>query len=463
MQIEKGLFNGHFLQRRCEGAHAAISGSCENEGPVIATARCGKAVLPWYQMREIGHARKGRFDAVLSGLPAGGPYTITVACGGDSVQIREVFVGDIWLMAGQSNMEGCALMNGNAEPHPQVRCFTMARRWETARDPLHLKLESPDPVHGGKALTRAAAQRLRRQAKRGAGLGIHFGRLMHQRTGVPQGFIATASGGTTMKQWDPALRRLGGESLYGSMWMSLRAVGQPIAGVLWFQGESEALPALARAYTQRMRRLVSAVRRDLGQPQLPWLMVQIGRFIKSGSFAETAWPDPKSWNRVQERQRLLPKVISNCAVVPSIDLELDDCAHLGAAAFSILASRLANAAAGFICGDKSVGQEISPVGIRLQAACPPHGPQIHIEFSGVVGDLKSAGFVRGFTLLGAKGHPIPVVHRVRINGGRIILQLTEKPPRGGRLAYGYGLDPSCSLTDDRGMAVPVFGPLPISL
>jgi len=462
MRIERGLFEGHFLQRQMGGASASLSGKCAEEGPVIVTVRTGKTILSGYREMEIGLARGGRFQAVLRGLPAGGPYTVTLVCGKDAVQVQDVFVGDLWLMAGQSNMEGCAILGGTPEPHPQVRCFTMARRWEMARDPLHLKQESPDPVHGGEGLTAAEAGRLRHRAERGGGVGIHFGRLMLEMTGVPQGLIATARGGSTLRQWDPALKRLGGSSLYGSMWLSLSAIDQPLAGVLWSQGESEALPDLARVYTRSMRRLIASLRRDLGQPELPWLVVQIGRFIKGGAFAGEEWPDPVSWNRVQEQQRRLPDVIPGCAVVPSVDLGLDDLVHLGGDAFPILASRLAEVAARVVYREKNAGREINPSAIRLHAARPPQGPQIHVDFTGVTGDLHGVGDIRGFSLLGPGGRPIEGIHRVSIRRRRVVLHLTDAPPRGTRLAYGHGLDPSCYLMDGRGMAVPVFGPLAIA-
>ena len=47
----------------------------------------------------------GRFLAHLPALPAGGPYTMTVRCGQESVTLGDVMVGEVWLCGGQSNME----------------------------------------------------------------------------------------------------------------------------------------------------------------------------------------------------------------------------------------------------------------------------------------------------------------------------------------------------------------------
>ena len=456
MRIDHGLLAGHVLQRQRGGGRATIRGMCSANGPVTACVRGANGRACAGSMRTVGHARNGRFEARLNRVPVGGPWRITLRCGDASVEVPDVFVGDLWLMAGQSNMEGCAKPAGAAAPHPLVRCFTMARRWEQAREPLHLKIESPDPVHGGQGLSADDAAQARRQAPKGRGVGLHFARLMLERTGVPQGLIATAHGGTSMHQWSPAGRHRGGESLYGSMLLSLRAVDQPLAGILWYQGESEALPILAPAYTRSMRRLVAAVRRDLHQPRLPWLMVQIGRFIMGGYHDANHWPDGTSWNRIQELQRLLPEQIAHCAVVPAVDLELEDLAHVASDGFAILAKRLAEIASRLVHHDPRTQPPIALQSARYTAAPEPC---VTVSFAHVVGRLRSAGPVRGFALIDAEGNPFPAIRRVCLHGHTAVLHLTTQEIAGMRLSYGHGLDPACTVVDARGMAVPVFGPV----
>ena len=49
----------------------------------------------------------GRFLLRLPPLPAGGPWVLTVStpADGDSVTVRDILVGELWLASGQSNME----------------------------------------------------------------------------------------------------------------------------------------------------------------------------------------------------------------------------------------------------------------------------------------------------------------------------------------------------------------------
>ncbi len=102
-----------------------------------------------------------------------------------------------------------------------------------------------------------------------------------------------------MGQWSPDLKAQGGNSLYGSMLLSLRATAQPIAGVIWYQGENDATPADAPRYTDRMKALVAAVRWEMRQPVLPWVIAQLARVCGENQVV--------AWNSIQEQQRLLPR------------------------------------------------------------------------------------------------------------------------------------------------------------
>jgi sialate O-acetylesterase len=455
MQILKGLSEGQVLQRvRDRGATARLAGNCSENGAVSATVFGRGRPLKGWRERRVGVASAGVFSAVLEGVPPGGPYRLELRCGSALARMRVFYCGDVWLLAGQSNMEGVGNMDGAAKPHPLLRVFSMARRWRQARDPLHLPAESPDPCHsGGHIASRRLLSIIRRSARKGVGVGLFFARRMLEQSGVSQGLIAVAHGGTSMAQWDPGLKKNGGESLYGSMLRSLRSTGQPIAGVLWYQGESDTKGAAPDVYTARMSTLVAALRRDLRQPGLPWIMVQIGS-VHGG------WGGPR-WNDIQELQRLLPSRIRNLETVSAIDFPLDDNIHIGAAGFPRLAARLARAAARLAYGDLRE----SPMP-RLRDILPPGGrgaaSHIDVVYEHAVGGLRSVGEPRGFTVLNGAGEPIPCIYKTTLHGE--VARLHFAPgltlPADTRLAYGHGHSPVCTLLDGRGCALPVFSARP---
>ena len=72
----------------------------------------------------------GRFDAMLDGLPAGGPHELTIAAD-ETRTFSDVLVGEVWLCSGQSNMawtvaasddQDLELLTAN---HPQIRLISV--------------------------------------------------------------------------------------------------------------------------------------------------------------------------------------------------------------------------------------------------------------------------------------------------------------------------------------------------
>src|SRR5271157_891953 len=220
------------------------------------------------------------------------------------------------------------------------RVVSSARQFQShlTPEPLHWLVDSPDPVHSGNPNDRAgrSAQQHRTRAK-GAGLGLPFAVALVEQTRVPIGLAACAHGSTSMEQWNPAKKNEGGNSLYGSMLRQVQLAGGKVKGVLWYQGESDAMGSDAwKIYHRVFADFIASVRADLNQPDLPFYYVQIGRFING--------TDPRGWNAVQEVQRRLPERVPNTAVVSVIDLELDDSFHVGTHGLKRAGARLARIA-----------------------------------------------------------------------------------------------------------------------
>ena len=251
-------------------------------------------------------------------------------------------MGDVWVMAGQSNMVGDGQIEQALHPHPLIHAFYAWDEWRMAVEPVHFPAASKDPSHHDKPITdHREILRAHAKAVKGTGPGLAFARALLRRTGVPQGLIPCAVGGTSMAQWSPSHKGLEGRSLYGAMLRRFRLQGQPVAGVLWYQGEADALSGTG-GYTRAMRKLVSSVRTDFGNASLPWVIVQLGKtHLFSAEESEQA-----AFLSIREQQRLLPRRIRNLAVVPAIDLPMEDGIHIATEGQNILGVRLARAAAG---------------------------------------------------------------------------------------------------------------------
>ena len=130
----------------------------------------------------------GRWLARVTPPPAGGPYVVRIA-GRQSVELQDVLVGDVWLCAGQSNMQfGLAQANGGKEAiasaDPAIRYFVVGPRVSYTRVEVPRgtwKLVSPatngSPFGGVSAVA------------------FFFARKVHEVVRVPIGLVQAAVGG----------------------------------------------------------------------------------------------------------------------------------------------------------------------------------------------------------------------------------------------------------------------------
>ncbi len=460
MKIQHGLMQGQVLQRDLEGQGSArVTGSCRGGGAVerrVLKNGMGLRGLSW---APAGAAAGRRFEAQLENLPTGGPYHIEFRIQGrerasETVAVEDVFVGDVWILAGQSNMQGVGNMEHAPRPHAKVRAFYTRDEWGMAAESLHFLAEAVDVFHNGYGdgpdrPSRRELAKLRRSMIKGVSPGLAFGLDMQKRTRVPQGLIACAHGGSSMESWSPDQREKGGASLYGAMIRRYEKLGQPVAGILWYQGESDAGPAAVDLYTARMIELVAATRRDMNLPRLPWMIVQIG--------CHACAADHEAWNAIQEQQRRLPDVISHMDVVPAIDLELDDGIHIGGKGQQILGRRLARAADRLV--HKAVG--VKP-GIALKqiawvpTPCAPGALSVELSYRNVAGKLQSLGRPVGFSLVNKQGHDTHAIYKTTIKGNKVLLHtgLTYEQLADQSVSYGHGRYPICTITDSEGMSLP---------
>ena len=450
VRITGGAADDQVFQRGADSrADITLSGTAEPGGASVEARVTRKhQVVEGFDWAAIAKATGGKWSGFVKGLPAGGPYRIEVRAGSATTAVNNILVGDLWVLAGQSNMQGVGDLVDVEMPHELVHNFNMADQWEVAEEPLHTLPAAVDPVHWPKGQTAPlAGEALRKYVanrKKGAGLGLPFAVEMVRRKGVPIGLLSCAHGGTSMDQWDPGLKSKVGESLYGSMLRRVQAAGGKVTGVLWYQGESDSSPKAAPLFQGKFERLVTQIREDFGQPGLPFYYVQIGRHINNSNVAE--------WNLVQDSQRKAELTIPHSGIVAAIDTTLDDGIHVGTADLKLLGRRLANLAT----GETKRGPR--PVTATFQAG------MVRVTFSEVNGRLRSAGRISGFSIHNAEGAAVPMIYKAQVDPSdpsAILLYVGGKMPEGAVLWYGNGKDPYCNVRDGAGMGLLVFGPLPI--
>jgi sialate O-acetylesterase len=464
LRVTSGAVDDQVLQRGPDGQTALrLAGVAEGSNGKSVDARVLRKHTVVVDWSPLGQVSGGKWTGELKNLATGGPYRVEFRIGGKEVAfaLSNILVGDLWVLAGQSNMEGLGDLQDVEPPNELVHNFDMADRWMVAEEPLHTLPSAADRVHwrlnDQKQPERYEGEKLRKytaERKKGAGMGLPFAVEMVKRTGVPIGLLSCAHGGTSMDQWDPALKDKGGDSLYGSMLRRFRAAGGKVTGLLWYQGESDANVKAAAEFPQKFERFVAKVREDFQQPDMPFYYVQIGRHVSNQSV-----PD---WHVVQEAQRQAEAKIPHSGMIAAIDVTLDDQIHVGTADQKRLGHRMANLA----CRDLfpklahygQVQRGPHPVSAKVE------GQSILVTFTEVNGHIVSTGRPTGFSIRAADGAVTPTIYKIQTRHGEghiVELKFTGKLPENATLFYGDGKDPYCNLHDEADMGVPVFGPMAI--
>lgn len=366
-------------------------------------------------------------------------------------------------------MQGCGLLAGSLPSDPRVTQLAMNGVWCAAEEPLHPLWESYAPVHGllmrgpdEKRTNEEIAAEDKANRIGGAGLGIAFGRAWADATGRQVGLIPCAHGGTSLEQWNWNKKSEGGSSLYGAMLDRVARAqaenpGARLAGLLWYQGESDATPECAETYAARFDEWIGKVREDLGHATLPVAVVQIGNVTRApGTPLEEGWQN-EPWLKVRFALGELPDRVAHTAATTAVDLGLTDQIHIDTPDLIRLGQRLAKGALALVAGGSQVGPRLQHI---VKKDVPGLGGA-RLIFEGVTGTWPAR--MNGFAVRTADGAVHPDIYviaaRPDFQDPRNIDLLLNLPADDSvRIGYALTLEGFFNAADSADMPLLSFAP-----
>jgi sialate O-acetylesterase len=136
-------------------------------------------------------AKDGKWKVMLPAHKAGGPYEIMIS-GENTLTIKNVLVGEVWICSGQSNMAfnfdsaANAVEEAPKADYPKLRMFTVP----------HKNAVTPQTDAAGTWVECSPAS-----VRRFSAVGYFFGRDIQKTTGFPVGMINTSVGATPAQAW----------------------------------------------------------------------------------------------------------------------------------------------------------------------------------------------------------------------------------------------------------------------
>jgi len=399
----------------------------------------------------------------------------------EAITLKDILIGDVWLCSGQSNMTLYLKYLTNAPgvaddiaeaTNPMIRLGTVSRQ------PSITPVESRSVVWSPCTPSNLGMY---------SATGFYFARELQKQIGVPVGVLLSSFGSTSVEEWtskesleaDPSSKkRL--EQQFKRYWEALDAASSqswysflrkkivtwfkvkpplspdkilnktatahyngmihplgsfPIRGVIWYQGEEEALERRPDDHCRQLPLLIESWRRLWGNQQLPFIIQQLPEFKGDG-------PERTEWAELREAQaQVTARTPGSCLVV---GLGAGDAENLHPSGKREIGRRLALAAL------KEVYARDVPSTGPVFDSMAVEGNSIRIHFKNPKGLSTTDGRPpAGFFISGDDKILVPA--QARIDGETVVL-FSEKVPRPSAVRYAFlNVPTGLNLTNDSGL------------
>jgi arylsulfatase A-like enzyme len=440
--------------------------------------------------------RHGNWQVRFPSRPASTiPIELKVECGDDQIVLNDILVGEVWVCAGQSNMEWMLTQSANGKDelasadHTHLRLLHLAggaRGSSGSYTSQHLSRLTPKTYCEGEWKVASADS-----GREFSAVGWYFGRHLQQQLKVPVGLICPAVGGTPTEACiprlalgrDPDLRglvagnwldnpRLGefcrtrgqqnliaaiqaGESIPGDefgpnhsfkpafMWDAgiKPLIPFAIRGAIWYQGESNAeTPARVREHNRLFPLLVNQWRARWGQGDFPFLYVQLPAL------------NLPEWPLFRDGQRRMLSQLNNVGMAITIDTGHPSNVH--PTLKKPVGERLAKWALGTTYKSKSPTTFSGP----LLDVAEREGDSLVVSFNHVGDGLKSSDEkpLRHFEICGKDGVFYPATAKI-IGINTVAVSSPKVPePHDARYAWLPYPNPAVNLFSSAGLPASPF-------
>lgn len=218
-------------------------------------------------------------------MDAGGPYTMTITSGAETVTLTDMYVGDVWFASGQSNMEWTISQLPIASEVIDAANDLEIRQFRVSNS---LNSEPTSTVPTNSSWTPATSSYVGNFTS----VGYFFAKHLRSTVDVPIGIINATYGGSRIETWmsenmlgyDEQDVILGDGADHRQPTMAYNAMIHPllpfpVKGFLWYQGESNNTTLEdVTAYGSQFQTLIQGWRTSWGMGDLPFLWVQLPNF-----------------------------------------------------------------------------------------------------------------------------------------------------------------------------------------
>jgi sialate O-acetylesterase len=402
--------------------------------PIFGTAADGERVtVEFTGQKKSAVAKDGKWKIILDPLKPGrlGELKIT---GNNSITIKNILVGEVWLASGQSNMKFPLARASDAQREIAKASFAEVRYFVTPSGPW----VAATPKTAGDF----------------SAVAYYFAVHLHQRLQRSVGIIDSSVSGAVAQQFispqaiealekDPDVAHAlnqHGEPLSDIFQQSVAPLASyAIRGALWCQGEGNRDYPIT--YRKLLTTLIAEWRQRWGCGDFPFLIVQLANYGE-----RKVEPSEGKDCAIREVQLKTAQLVPHCALIVAIDLGLAKDVHYPNK--KPVGDRAALAARAL-----AYGERIEYSGPLFQSAEFKDGKAL-VSFTHVGGGLvEQGGKLSGFLLCGEDKRFVRA--EAAIEGSKVVVQspAVAKPIA---VRYAWERNPECNLYNRQGLPASPF-------
>lgn len=286
----------------------------------------GKAKITFAGQTKTVVSDKEEWLIEFSPMEYGGPYELVFDCDGQSVVLNDIYVGEVYLFAGQSNMQFKMKFSSTDqslyETNEKLRLFSTDR------------IEKTDFYTSKDGWVKCKKE----MVGEWAAIGYLTSNEIAKSKNIAVGVITCYQGASVIESWVPkgtyekrginiplSQKHIDHTNELFTQWNTdgtlysyalSQVVPFSVTAVVWYQGESDTSLEEAKVYKQELSIMIDIWRKDFCNSGLPFIIVQIADFDNRND---------QAWRTVQKAQYEIQHTFPNIKTVISSDVcESDD-------------------------------------------------------------------------------------------------------------------------------------------
>lgn len=270
-----------------------------------------------------------KWEIELPQMEIGGPYKMELNLNGKMQTLDDVYIGEVYLCSGQSNMQFKVYESGLSRD--RYNDNNLLRTFATAR------IEEGEcffPEDGWKICKE-------NEVEKWSLLGYLVGDEIAKRKNVPVGIITCYQGASVIESWLPKgllskngidipidkrhpdhvhewFGKWNNEAFLYEFALKGQVLPYQVNAVLWYQGESDTSVCEGSIYANELKLLIDAWRDDFKNENLLFVIIQIADYLERMD---------EGWHLVQEQQLKIEKMMHNVKTIICRDVCENDDIH----------------------------------------------------------------------------------------------------------------------------------------